>query len=82
VAITRSTGAPSSTVSKMRSHAAIVSSEVMPQSMIVKPATPSISSSSSHRLIWSSAKGSGMRSQWTPGRRVVTVPAAGTSDHG
>ena len=49
-----------------------------PQSTIVQ-ASPS---SSSQRLMWSSANGSGMRSQWTPGATscVARAPAARDGD--
>src|SRR6267142_7126748 len=58
---------------KMRSHSARVTSSPMPQSMKVQPS----SSSSSQRLMWSSANGSGMRSQCTPGATCSASPGAG-----
>ena len=60
----------------------MVSADAMPLSTIVKPARPSISSSSTHRLMWSSANGSGMRTQCRPGRSVIQAPVAGGSVHG
>src|SRR6266480_2930730 len=62
---------------KMRSHSARVASSPMPLSMKVQPAFPSNSSSSSQRLMWSSANGSGMRSQCTPGATCRVSPGAG-----
>ncbi len=51
------------------SHACFVTSLLMPLSMTVQPARPSISSSSTQRLMWSRANGSGIRTQCTPGRK-------------
>ena len=77
---TRSTGRPSSSGdAKMRSQASRVASLVMPQSTIVQPARPSISSRSSQRLMWSSANGSPMRTQRTPGATSRVVPTAGSA---
>ena len=75
-------GSPPNAPSNSRSHACFVTSLLMPLSTTVYPARPSTSSSSTHRLMWSSANGSGIRTQCTPGRSVVHVPRAGTSGHG
>ena len=58
---------------KIRSHRSRVASSPMPQSTSVQPSP----SSSSHRLMWSSANGSGMRSQCTPGAISKVSPPAG-----
>src|SRR6267143_1641508 len=58
---------------KMRSHCPRVASSPMPQSMNVHPSP----SSSSQRLMWSSANGSGMRSQCMPGATCRVSPGAG-----
>jgi hypothetical protein len=49
----------------------------MQQSTTVQPATPSIVSRSSQRLMWSSAKGSRMRIQRTPGATSMASPGCG-----
>jgi len=51
VTITRSTGKPSSKVSKVRSQFARMVLSEIPQSTIVQPATPSISSRKTQRLM-------------------------------
>src|SRR5258706_1440290 len=73
VTMRRLTGRPAMRPAKMRSHSARVASSPMPQSMKVQ-ASPS---SSSQRLMWSSANGSGMRSQCTPGAICRVSPGAG-----
>src|SRR5690348_13280935 len=50
----------------------------MPVSTIVQPSASSIS----HRLMWLSWNGSGMRSQWMPGATFLIVPGSGTSPQG
>ncbi|WP_253719698.1 MULTISPECIES: hypothetical protein [pseudomallei group] len=57
----------------------MICSDAIPQSTIVQPACPSISSRSSHRLMWSSANGSGMRSQRTPGATSTKPPGSGSA---
>ena len=42
-----------------------------------RPASVSISSSSSHRLMWFRAKGKPMRNQYTPGATCMAAPDAG-----
>ena len=59
VAMTRVTGLPKSFSVKILSHSSRVSCVLMPQSTMVQPSL----SSTSHRLMWLSWKGSGMRSQ-------------------
>ena len=49
----------------------------MQQSTTDQPSTPSIVSRSSQRLMWSSAKGSAMRIQRTPGATSIASPGAG-----
>ena len=51
----------------------------MQQSTTVQPARPSISSRSSHRLMWSRANGRAMRIHCTPGAtsRVVALRGQG-----
>src|SRR5581483_6313934 len=66
-------GLPSSALSKICSQSALVSALLMPVSTIAQPAP----SATSQRLMWSSAKGSGMRSQRTPGAISCTVPGGG-----
>ncbi len=82
VQITRSTGRPCSSCAKMSSHAARVAALSMPQSTIAQPSRePSAvtsTSRSSHRLMWSSANGSGMRSQRTPSATGRVLPMAGS----
>ncbi len=84
VTMTRSTGRPSSCVAKMLSHCAFDSSLLMQQSTTVQPcmfvpgrAGSSISSRSSHRLMWSSANGRAMRIHLIPGAISMVVPGAG-----
>src|SRR6185437_1884274 len=60
-------------VAKRRSHSSRVVLLLMPVSTIAQPAP----SSTSQRLMWSRAKGSGMRSQRTPGATSTAVPAGG-----
>src|SRR5215469_3085552 len=69
----RVTGLPSSAVMKICSQSALVSALWMPLSTIAQP-TPS---ATSQRLMWSRAKGSGMRSQRTPGAISCAVPEGG-----
>src|SRR5690242_8424130 len=69
----RVTGLPSSWVAKICSQIALVSAVWMPLSTIAQPAP----SATSQRLMWSRAKGSGMRSQRTPGAISSAVPAGG-----
>src|SRR6185437_14836070 len=71
--ISRVTGRPSSAEAKSPSHNVLVVSLLIPVSMIAQPAP----SSTSQRLMWSSAKGSGMRSHLTPGATIRASPAAG-----
>ena len=52
----------------------------MQQSTTVQPARPSISSRSSHRLMWFSWNGSAMRSHFTAGREAAAL--AGGDHHG
>src|SRR5262245_15120060 len=49
----------------------------MPQSTSVQAGAPAASSSRSHRLMWSSANGSGIRAQCTPGATSSVSPPAG-----
>src|SRR5262249_58553271 len=58
---------------KTCSQCRLVSSVSSPLSTITQPSR----SSRSHKLMWSSAKGRGMRSQLTPGATVATAPGAG-----
>src|SRR5258708_1694856 len=60
------------------SQIARVCSLPMPVSTMVQPP----SSCSSQRLMWSSANGSGMLSQWIPGATSSVVPASGVCGHG
>jgi len=79
VTITRSTGRPSRCLANTCSQAARVLSLATPQSTMAQPSRPSSARSrSNHRLMWSSAKGSGMRSQRTPGASSMTAPVAGS----
>src|SRR5258708_28981 len=55
-----------------------VASAAIPQSTAVQP----LPSRSSQRLMWTSAKGSGMRSQYTPEPTSRTVPPYGGSGDG
>jgi hypothetical protein len=57
--MTRVTGLPKSFSAKIFSQSSRVSCVLMPQSTMVQPSL----SSTSHRLMWLSWKGSGMRSQ-------------------
>jgi hypothetical protein len=59
----RTIGNPSSSVAITRSHRPRVVSDAIPQSMTVHPSQPLNLSRSSHRLMWSSANGSGLRIQ-------------------
>ena len=77
VQITRSTGRPCRPVAKTSSQAARVGASSMPQSTTVQPSRPSWRSRSSHRLMWSSAKGSRIRSQCTPSATDSVRPCAG-----
>ena len=78
VTITRSTGRPPSSLANTCSHCALASSCAMQQSTTVQPSRPSSRSRSSHRLMWSSAKGSAMRIQRTPGASSRLAPGAGS----
>ncbi len=78
VTITRSTGSPSSSLANTCSQAARVRSSVMPQSTMAQPSRPWWRSRSSHRLMWSSAKGRPMRSHFTPGATSMVWPSAGS----
>src|SRR5215472_11143724 len=69
----RVAGLPSSAVAKICSQSALVSALWMPLSTIAQPAP----SATSQRLMWSRAKGSGMRSHRTPGAISCAVPAGG-----
>src|SRR5438552_15041084 len=60
------------------SQSARVSGLPMPVSTMVQPP----SSCSSQRLMWSSANGSGMLSQWMPGATSIVVPGSGVGGHG
>jgi hypothetical protein len=82
VTITRSTGSPSNSLANTCSQAARVASLLMPQSTIVQPSLfpfgPSRRSRSNHRLMWSSANGSAMRTQRTPGATSSVRPGSGS----
>jgi hypothetical protein len=71
--MTRPTGRSARRSAKICPHSAWVSSSAKPQSTIVQLGP----SSSSHRLMWLSAKGSGIRSHRTPGAIGMTSPGAG-----
>ena len=77
VTMTRSTGRPSSSRANTCSHWARDSGRSMQQSTTVQPSRPWKRSRSSHRLMWSSAKGSDMRSHLTPGASSMAPPGAG-----
>jgi len=78
VTITRRIGSPWSCVAKICSHCARDASWAMQQSTTVQPSTPSIVSRRSQRLMWSSANGSAMRIQRTPGATSSASPGAGS----
>src|SRR5215467_8881322 len=82
--VTRSrvTGLPAMRVAKMFSHSPRVTSSPIPQSTSVQAGLPPASSSSSQRLMWSSANGSGMRAQCTPGAISSVSPPAGGAPTG
>ena len=79
VTITRSTGRPRVRWQRPAPTPARVASLAMPQSTMVQPSRAVVRSRSSHRLMWSSAKGSAMRSQRTPGATSSVVPGAGSA---
>ncbi len=64
---------PPSSVAKICCQAALVSGSENPVSTAVQLGP----SSSNHRLMWSSAKGSFMRSHKTPGAIGMTAPGLG-----
>src|SRR5258708_10012777 len=78
VATTRVTGLPFRHSPKIFSHKSRVACVLMPVSTMVQPSF----SSTSHRLMWLSWKGSGMRSQKMPGATFLMVPGSGTSPQG
>jgi len=78
VTITRFTGLPPSTVSKIIRQRAFVSELGTPVSTTVHPSP----SSSSQRLIHFNENGSGIRTQCTPGATSSTVPGTGGSANG
>src|SRR3990172_9193360 len=71
-------GLPASAPAKSLPHRARVGGSPTPVSTTVTPAPSSIS----QRLMWSRAKGSGMRTHWMPGATAVAVPPAGGSAQG
>jgi hypothetical protein len=83
VAITRKMGRPCKCVASMLSQASRVAGLSIPQSTAVQPSCIAPvwpwgkRSRSSHRLMWSSAKGRPMRNHSTPGATSITPPDSG-----
>ena len=78
VTITRFTGLPCNSLSKIVRQWALVSEFGIPVSTTVHPSP----SSSSQRLIHFSENGSGIRTQRTPGATSTVVPGSGGSANG
>ncbi len=75
---TRTIGRPSSSSAITVSQWPRSSSVETPQPISVQPSRPRKVSRSSQRLMWFSAKGSGMRSQCTPGATPIWRPGSGS----
>ena len=71
-------GRAASSPAKNVSHSSRVGGRPTPVSTTVTPSP----SSSSHRLMWFSWKGSGIRIQRMPGATRMLVPPSGGSGHG